>query len=179
MADRAAVPSALGAIAALTEFVPYLGPILAAIPALLVAVTGGFDQVIWTLAAYILIHQVEGNLIMPQIQKRMVYIPPALTLLGIAAMGALAGLLGFVFAAPIMVAIFVVVQKAYVHDTLKEDITLPGEKILLYPAKRDKRRRFKEADQPMFMHIAGPVFPATQYRLSSVQRIAYRASHDG
>jgi len=52
-----------------------------------VAVTGGFDQVIWTLAAYILIHQVEGNLIMPQIQKRMVYIPPALMLLGIAAMG--------------------------------------------------------------------------------------------
>ena len=134
------------------------------------AVTGGFDQVIWTLAAYILIHQVEGNLIMPQIQKRMVYIPPALMLLGIAATGALAGLLGFVFAARIMVAIFVVVQKAYVRDTLKEDITLPGEK--------GKRRRFKEAHQPMFMHIVGPVFPATQYRLSSVQRIAYRASHD-
>ncbi len=93
------------------------------------AVTGGFDQVIWTLAAYILIHQVEGNLIMPQIQKRMVYIPPALMLLGIAATGALAGLLGFVFAARIMVAIFVVVQKAYVRDTLKEDITLPGEKV--------------------------------------------------
>ena len=83
-------PLALGAIATLTEFVPYLGPILAAIPALLVAVTGGLDQD-WTLLAYILIHQVEGNLIMPQIQKRMVYIPPALMLLGIAGLGALAG----------------------------------------------------------------------------------------
>ncbi len=121
-------PLALGVIATLTEFVPYLGPIIAAIPALLVAVTGGFHQVIWTLLAYILIHQVEGNLIMPQIQKRMVYIPPAVMLLGIAGMGALAGLLGFVFAAPIMVAAFVIVQKAYVRDTLKEDITLPGEK---------------------------------------------------
>ncbi len=121
-------PLALGAIATLTEFVPYLGPILAAIPALLMAVTGGLDQVIWTLVAYILIHQIEGNLIMPQIQKRMVYIPPAVMLLGIAGMGVLAGLLGFVFAAPIVVAIFVIVQKAYVHDTLKEDITLPGEK---------------------------------------------------
>jgi predicted PurR-regulated permease PerM len=121
-------PLALGVIATLAEFVPYLGPILAAIPALLVAVTGGLDQVIWTLLAYILIHQVEGNLIMPQIQKRMVYIPPALMLLGIAAMGVLAGILGFVFAAPITVVIFVVIQKTYVRDTLKEDITLPGER---------------------------------------------------
>jgi len=121
-------PLALGVIATLTEFVPYLGPILAAIPAVLVAVTGGFDQVVWTILAYVMIHQVEGNLIMPQIQRRMIYIPPALMLLGIASIGALAGLLGFVLAAPIVVAIFVIVQKAYVRDTLKEDITLPGEK---------------------------------------------------
>jgi len=88
-------PLALGMIAALTEFVPYLGPVLAAIPALLVAVTRGPEMVAWTLLAYILIHQVEGNLIMPQIQKRMIYIPPAVMLLGIAGIGALAGLLGF------------------------------------------------------------------------------------
>jgi predicted PurR-regulated permease PerM len=106
---------------------PYLGPVLAAIPALLVAVTKGPELVVWTLAAYILIHQAEGNLIMPLIQRRMIYIPPALMLLGIAGMGALAGLLGFVLAAPIVVAIFVVVQKAYVRDTLKEDVTLAGE----------------------------------------------------
>ena len=121
-------PLALGVIATLTEFVPYLGPILAAIPAVLMAVTVGFDQVVWTILAYILIHQAEGNIIMPPIQRRMVFIPPAVMLLGIAGMGALAGLLGFVFAAPIVVAIFVIVQKAYVRDTLKEDITLPGEK---------------------------------------------------
>ncbi len=48
-------------------------------------------------------------------------------LLGIAGIGALAGLLGFVLAAPIVVAIFVIVQKAYVRDTPKEDVTLPGE----------------------------------------------------
>ena len=120
-------PLALGLIATMTEFVPYLGPVLAAIPALLVAVTKGPELVVWTLAAYILIHQAEGNLIMPLIQRRMIYIPPALMLLGIAGIGALAGLLGFVLAAPIVVAIFVVVQKAYVRDTLKEDVTLAGE----------------------------------------------------
>jgi len=121
-------PLALGLIATLTEFVPYLGPIVAAIPALLVAVTQGPYEVAWTLAAYILIHQGEGNLIMPQIQRRMIHIPPAMMLLGIAGIGALAGLLGFLLAAPIMVVIFVIVEKAYVRDTLKEDVTLPGER---------------------------------------------------
>jgi predicted PurR-regulated permease PerM len=120
-------PLALGLIATVTEFVPYLGPVLAAIPALLVAVTKGPELVVWTLAAYILIHQADGNLIMPLIQRRMITIPPALMLLGIAGIGALAGLLGFVLAAPIVVAVFVVVQKAYVRDTLKEDVTLAGE----------------------------------------------------
>lgn len=120
---------ALGLIASFTEFVPYLGPVLAAIPALLVAVTKGPELVAWTLAAYVLIHQIEGNLIMPLIQRRMVYIPPALMMLGIAGIGALAGLLGFVLAAPIVVAIFVIVQKVYVRDTLKEEVRLPGEEL--------------------------------------------------
>src|ERR1700739_4955609 len=55
-------PIALGVIAGVAEFVPYLGPILAAIPALLVAVTVSLQAVLWTLLAYILIHQAEGHL---------------------------------------------------------------------------------------------------------------------
>jgi predicted PurR-regulated permease PerM len=120
-------PLALGLIATVTEFVPYLGPVLASIPALFVAVTKGPELIVWTLAVYILIHQAEGNLIMPLIQRRMIYVPPAVMLLGIAGIGALAGLLGFVLAAPIVVVVFVVVQKAYMRDTLKEDVALPGE----------------------------------------------------
>ena len=120
-------PLALGVIAGLTEFVPYLGPIAAAIPALLVAVTLGMSEVLWTLGAYILIHQAEGNLIMPIIQRRMIYVPPALMLLGMAAIAALAGIVGLLLAAPIVVTIFVIVQKAYVRDTLKEAVKLPGE----------------------------------------------------
>ncbi len=120
-------PWALGLIAGVAEFVPYIGPILAAIPALLVALTQGQGNVIWTLGAYLAIHQVEGNLVVPLVQQRMIYIPPALMLLGIAAIGALAGIVGFVMAAPIVVAVFIVVQKVYVRDTLKEPITLPGE----------------------------------------------------
>jgi predicted PurR-regulated permease PerM len=121
-------PWALGLIAALAEFIPYVGPILAAVPALLVALTKGQSEVIWTLAAYLLIHQVEGNLVVPLVQRRMIYIPPALMLLGIAAVGALLGIVGFIIGAPIVVALFVVVKKAYVRDRLKEPVVLPGER---------------------------------------------------
>jgi len=120
-------PLALGVIAGITEFVPYLGPIAAAIPAVLVAVTLGFSHTVWTVIAYILIHQAEGNLIMPIIQRRMIYIPPALMLLGIAGIALIAGWVGLLLAAPIVVAIFVIVQKAYVRDTLREPIRLAGE----------------------------------------------------
>ena len=120
-------PIALGLIATVTEFVPYIGPIMAAVPALLVAVTQGPADVLWTLAAYLLIHQVEGDVVQPLIQRKMIYVPPAAMLLGIAAIGSLFGILGVVFAAPIVGAIFVAVQKLYVREALNEPTTLPGE----------------------------------------------------
>ena len=63
-------PMALGLIAAITEFIPYVGPVIAAVPALLVAATQGTDQIVWTLVAYLAIHTAEGNFIAPLIQRR-------------------------------------------------------------------------------------------------------------
>jgi predicted PurR-regulated permease PerM len=120
-------PLALAAIAGLAEFVPYLGPIIAAIPALLVATTQGLDTLLWTLFAYILIHQIEGNLIAPLIQRRMVFIPPALLLLAIVTILFLFGTVAVIFAAPITVIIVTAVKKLYVRDSLGEPTVLPGE----------------------------------------------------
>ncbi len=113
-------PVGLAVIAGVTEFVPYLGPIIAAIPAILVAVTLSPAAMLWTAVAYLLIHQAEGHLVMPLIQRQMVYIPPAVMLLSIAAITSLFGLVGAIFAAPITVVIFVLVKKLYVRDTLGE-----------------------------------------------------------
>jgi predicted PurR-regulated permease PerM len=63
-------------IAGLFEFVLYVGSILGAIPAVLVAATKGLDTVWWTVAAYTLIQQMEGELIAQLFSKEMVYIPP-------------------------------------------------------------------------------------------------------
>jgi predicted PurR-regulated permease PerM len=120
-------PLALGLIAGLLEFVPYLGPIIAAIPAILVAATKDLNAVIWTIAAYILIHQIEGNLLVPLIQRRMVLIPPAVILLGIVAISFVFGTVSIIFAAPIAVVIFVMVKKLYVRDRLGERTAIPGE----------------------------------------------------
>lgn len=121
-------PLALGVIAGVLEFIPYLGPILSALPAILVAVTVNLSAVIWTLIAYLLIHQAEGQLVMPLIQRQLTYIPPAVMLLSIATITALFGWLGAIFAAPITVIAYVLVNKLYVRDTLGEQTSLPGEK---------------------------------------------------
>jgi len=120
-------PLALGLIAGATEFVPYLGPIAAAIPAIMVATTVSMPAVLWTLVAYVLIHQAEGHLILPLIQRQMVFIPPAVILLGIVAIGSLFGFIAVVFAVPIAVVLFVLVKKLYVRDSLGEQTPIPGE----------------------------------------------------
>ena len=52
-------------------------------PAILVASTQGLNLLIWTVVAYLAIHQIEGNLVVPLIQRQLIFIPPAVVLLGI------------------------------------------------------------------------------------------------
>lgn len=114
------VPSALalGLLAGLAEFVPIVGPILAAIPALLIALTLGTDTLVWTLVLYLAIQQIEGNVIMPIVTRHAVNLPPALALFSVVALGILFGPLGVLFGAPLAVVIFVLVQELYVKRTL-------------------------------------------------------------
>jgi predicted PurR-regulated permease PerM len=120
-------PLALAVIAGLAEFVPYIGPIIAAVPAGLVATTQGLHTLMWTILAYIVIHQIEGNLVAPLIQRRMVFIPPALMLLAIVTVLFLFGGISVIFAAPLAVVVVTAVKKLYVRDSLGEPTTLPGE----------------------------------------------------
>lgn len=125
----AGVPSALalGLIAGLTEFVPLVGPVAAAIPGLLIALTLGPDTVLYALLVYLVVQQVEGNLITPLIVRRTVAIPPALTLLGVLAAGVLFGSVGVLLAAPLVVVAFVLVKRLYVRETLGHAVDIPGE----------------------------------------------------
>lgn len=120
-------PFALGAISGLSEFIPYIGPILAIFPSVAVAATIGPYAMLWTILAYLAIHQLDGNMIMPLIQRQLVRVPPALMLISIATFGTLFGFGATIFAAPLTVIIYVAVIKLYLRDTLGEPTPLPGE----------------------------------------------------
>jgi predicted PurR-regulated permease PerM len=120
-------PLALGLIAAVGEFVPFVGPILAALPALVIAGSQSTEMLLWTLAAFVAIQQVESNLIAPLVQRRTVELPPALSLLSVLAFGVVFGPLGLVLAVPLTVVLYVLVKKLYVRETLGEATPVPGE----------------------------------------------------
>ena len=119
---------ALGLVAGLLEFIPFAGPMLAAIPALLIALTMDTQTVIMTLALYTIIQQVEGNLITPIVQRQAVSLPPALTLFALIAMGLVFGPLGILFAAPLTVVTYVAVKQLYIRRVLGDDTSIPGER---------------------------------------------------
>ena len=118
---------ALAVVAGLAQFVPILGPIVAAVPALLVALTESWQMVLWVLALYVVIQQVESNLVTPLVQRRTVHLPPALPLFAVVVFGLLFGLMGVLLATPLAVVAFVGIKKLWVRDTLGEATRLPGE----------------------------------------------------
>jgi len=120
-------PFALGFIAGLTDFIPFLGPFLGAAPAVLIAFTVGGEATLWTVLAVLVIQQIEGNVIQPLVTRNVISTPPALALFAILIGSVLFGTLGLIFGFPLAVVVFVLVKKLYVRETLGEATTVPGE----------------------------------------------------
>ena len=110
--------STLGLITGLFEFAPFIGPILAAVPAVLIAFTQSPMDALYVIILYIAIQQIEGYLITPYVQKRAVDLPPALTIFAQLLMGVLFGLFGLLLATPLVAASMVIVRMAYIEDVL-------------------------------------------------------------
>ncbi len=121
-------PLALGLIAGVTEFIPLLGPIIGAVPVLLIALSQSWTELAWAAGLVLVVQQIESNMITPLIQRRMVSLPPVLTLFAIVAFGVLFGPLGVLFATPLAVFVFVAVNRLYVRELLNEPAEVPGEK---------------------------------------------------
>lgn len=119
----------LALIAGVTEFIPFIGPILGAIPGVLVAFTVGGAMPLYVIVLYLIIQQVEGNVLMPIVQKWAVALPPALGLLGVVIFGLLFGMLGVLFATPLMVVVMVLVQKLYVDAAVEVKPPSPAVKV--------------------------------------------------
>lgn len=109
----------LGLLMGIMEFIPVLGPIAAAIPGLLLAFAAGPETVVYAAIVYVLVQQLESNLITPLVQRWAVELPPVVALLSIVACGLLFGVLGIVFATPMAVVVMAMVRHLYVEDTLE------------------------------------------------------------
>lgn len=131
------VPSALalGFIAGMLEFVPIIGPVVAAVPALLLASTQSWEMVAWTLALFVVVQQIESNIIMPLVSGRAVKVPPAVGLFAVVAIGILFGPLGLLLGYPLAIVTDVAVRRLYVREMLGEKVEIAGETAVVEAAR--------------------------------------------
>jgi predicted PurR-regulated permease PerM len=110
----------LSVIAGLFELVPIIGPIISAVPAVLLAATAGPGAVLAALALYFLVQQIENNFLVPKIQGDAVKLHPAAVVFAIIVGGSLAGLLGAILALPVTAAFRDVVRYLFRRLTPEE-----------------------------------------------------------
>ena len=122
------VPSALALalIAFVLEFIPFAGPVLAAIPAILLALLQSPELALWVVGLYILVQQLEGNVVYPIVQQWAVHVPAVVLLFSLIGFGMLFGIVGIIFAAPLTVVTYVLVKRLYVVETLHTPTDIPG-----------------------------------------------------
>jgi predicted PurR-regulated permease PerM len=110
------LPSAplLGLITGLVNFIPNLGPIIAGVPTVLLAIPEGDTAVLATLALLTVVQIVEGYLLVPLLEQRLIQLPPAIALVMQLLLGLLAGGLGVAMAAPLAAVAITLVRELYV-----------------------------------------------------------------
>ncbi|MCC5805641.1 MAG: AI-2E family transporter [Opitutales bacterium] len=112
----------LALLTGILTFVPYIGPILAAIPILLVALVESPQLALYTGLLFLVVQNVESNIIMPLIFQRTVHLPPALSIVGQLILGGMFGVLGFILATPLTAVAVVLAKKLYVEDVLTDSM---------------------------------------------------------
>jgi len=108
----------LGIIAALMTFIPNVGPILSVVPAALLAFAISPVKGLLTVALFILVHFLEGNILTPLLERQIVRLPPALTLTAQLLLAVIAGPLGLALAAPLTAAALGIFQVLLPADSI-------------------------------------------------------------
>ncbi|WP_225198325.1 AI-2E family transporter [Gluconobacter oxydans] len=103
---------ALGVVAGLCNFIPYIGAILGAVPAVLLGLSLGTHEALFVGILYCVIQFFEGNVLAPLIQRRAVHMPPALAILSQTVFGSILGAPGLILASPITAALLAMGDKA-------------------------------------------------------------------
>ncbi len=113
----------LGLITGILEIIPNFGPVIAMIPGVLLAFTISTKTAIIVALIYIACQTIVGNIVVPLLQKKMINIPPALTLLIQLIMGTLSGLMGIVLAVPLLAILIIVVNELYLNKQAGNEVS--------------------------------------------------------
>lgn len=108
-------PAALAAIAGLLEFIPFLGPILSAVPAVALALGRSPETALGVAILFLLVQQVENHVLVPVVMQKAADLPPALTIVVQGLMTSVFGLLGLLLAVPLLAVTLVAVRELYVE----------------------------------------------------------------
>ena len=110
---------ALGIVAALLEFIPTVGPLLSAAPAILIAFVNNPKTALYVAILYFSVQWVQNHVTNPLLQQKTLQLPPALGLVMVTLLGALFGFGGLLMSGPLAVVLLVLVKLAYVEDVLE------------------------------------------------------------
>jgi predicted PurR-regulated permease PerM len=116
----------LGVIAGLLEFIPNVGPIVAAIPAVLIAFLSGPQTALYVMIFFLAIQQLESYILTPLVQRRAVSLEPALIITAQLAFATTVGALGMLLATPLAAGLLVAVKMLYVEDVLGDRVEVEG-----------------------------------------------------
>ncbi|WP_240611505.1 AI-2E family transporter [Roseovarius nitratireducens] len=115
------LPLLLGLIAGMLAFIPNLGPVIAAVPAMLLAVPLGGQAVVFVVLVFVVVQALESYAVTPFLQQRTVSLPPALVIGVQLLMGTLFGFIGLVLATPLAAVAMTLINAIYVEDYLSHD----------------------------------------------------------
>lgn len=115
----------LGIIAALLTFIPNVGPILSVVPAVLLAVVISPIKGLLVILLFLLVHFLEGNIITPLLERKIVRLPPALTMTAQLFLAVVAGPVGLALAAPLTAIAIGTFQVLLPDDRVPSSPSLP------------------------------------------------------
>ncbi|MBC3538246.1 AI-2E family transporter [Rufibacter sediminis] len=122
------LPLLLGVFAGLMEFIPNLGPFIAGLPAVALALVQDPGKALTVVLFFVALQSVEGYILTPLVQKRIIDLPPILTIIGQVVLGLIAGPWGLLLAVPMVAVIMVLVKMLYIEDVLGDhDVEVKGE----------------------------------------------------
>jgi predicted PurR-regulated permease PerM len=112
----------LGIIAGVMEFIPTIGAILAAVPAIAMGFLVSPQKALAVAIVFTLVQLTEGHVLIPMLMKRGMNLPPLITILGQAMMAVVFGFLGLLVAVPLVAAVLTAVKMLYVNDVMGDDV---------------------------------------------------------